>query len=235
MSQSLALMKYVERPTIRLHDSGDVTLLIGYGDDRKRVLVSTTVLRLASPVWKAMFGARWAESEASEIDLSHDDADAMLLVLRIAHLQFHDLAKGLKYRALLDLAVVCDKYDLIHLVRPFLDLYGWAKPYTYTLRQPIRHTARPIQYPGWLFIAWTFGYIESFCALAKQMSCTVEVHKVPGSVVIVVPGHGTVLERDMPPGILGTSIPQPLILPGRRLLNPEFHTAKLVFGSFTYC
>jgi hypothetical protein len=98
-----------------------------------------------------MFEARWAESEASEIALRDDDMDAMLLVLRIAHLRFHDLPKKLEFGPLLNLAVVCDKYDLVRMVRPFLDLHGWAKPHDY-------HQGKS-WYPSWLFVAWTFGYI----------------------------------------------------------------------------
>jgi len=52
----------------------------------------------------------------------------MLIVLCVPHLRFHELPKknGLTRDALLALAVVCDQYDIVPLVRPFLDLYGWA-------------------------------------------------------------------------------------------------------------
>jgi hypothetical protein len=115
----------VERPTIVMHDFGDVTLLIGPEENEQPVLASIATLRLASPVWKAMFGTRWAECEASEIPLPDDDVDAMILVLRIAHLRFHELPgeRRLSSKALLNLSIVCDKYDLVRLVRPFLDLY----------------------------------------------------------------------------------------------------------------
>jgi hypothetical protein len=202
----------VEHPTICLHDFGDVTLLIGPDEDPQPVLVSISTLRLASPVWKAMFETRWVESEASEIPLPDDDVDAMLLVLRIAHLRFHELPKTLEYKALFNLAVVCDKYDLVHLVRPFLDLWSWAKPYFYTAGQSNSFD------PSWLFVAWTFGYTESFRSLAKHISLEATLNYDPVTLVpdrnqVLMPTGGVVLEREMPPGIIGTSIPQSLILP----------------------
>ena len=81
--------------------------------------------------------------------------------------------------------MVCDKYDLVHLVRPvrpFLDLLYWAKPYfpivpedssTLTFGDANTPPNRPMSslfgttaqtvkllvaknyHPAWLFIAWT--------------------------------------------------------------------------------
>ncbi len=157
-------------PTIVLHEHGDVTLLLGAAEDQKTVRVSAATLQLASPVWKAMLGGQWVESEASEIPLPDDDVEAMLLVLRIAHLRFYEIPKknGLSFESLLRLAVVCDKYDLVRLVRPFLDLHCWAQPYAFS-------TGSTKYHPDWLFIAWTFGYHESFDQLARHLALTASI------------------------------------------------------------
>lgn len=156
--------------TIVLHDSGDITLLVGSGKVQQPVLVSSPVLQIASPVWKAMCGEHWKESEAHEIPLPDDDVEAMLIVLRIVHLKFHDLPekKGMSFNTLYKLAIVCDKYDLVQVVRPFLDLHCWAQSYIYPTHTRSHH-------PAWLFVAWTFGYTESFEALACDMVNTVTV------------------------------------------------------------
>jgi hypothetical protein len=69
----------------------------------------------------------------------------MLLVLRIAHLQFKEIPQGngLTIDALLSLAVVCDKYDLVSMVRPFLDLHCWALKVTYLTQNAIKIVIRP--------------------------------------------------------------------------------------------
>jgi hypothetical protein len=54
--------------------------------------------------------------------LPDDDEMALLVVLRAAHLQFHQLppASPMPFHRLLNLAVVCEKYDTMKVVRPFL-------------------------------------------------------------------------------------------------------------------
>ncbi|KAF2655964.1 hypothetical protein K491DRAFT_715811 [Lophiostoma macrostomum CBS 122681] len=115
----------ISKSTITLHDYGDRTLLIGAPDELQPVRVSSDVLRLASPVWRAMLERSWVESKAPEIIFPDDDPEAMLIVLRIAHLAFHELPKkrGLSFESLVNLAIVCDKYDVVGIVRPFWDLY----------------------------------------------------------------------------------------------------------------
>ncbi|RMZ74423.1 nuclear pore [Pyrenophora seminiperda CCB06] len=148
--------------TIALDDSGDALLMLGTSAGTQPVQVSKAVMTLASPVWKAMFKRHWKENEATEIPLPEDDVGTMLIVLRIAHLRFHELLKkkGLTIDALLALAVVCDKYDIVPLVRPFLDLYDWAQCHL-----PDTISGERCD-PAWFFIAWTFGYRESFTELA---------------------------------------------------------------------
>jgi len=184
--------------TVCLHDSGDVTLLIGIDEHKQAVLVSSSVLRLASPVWKAMLDRHWAESEAQEIPFPDDDVAAMLLVLRIAHLQFHDLPpkKGLSFEDVLQLAILCDKYDLVKLVRPFLDLNQWAEPFKYS-----KATGYRIYQPKWLFVAWTFGYENSFDELARRLALTITI--APDGTAKT--DKGDLLGPDLPIDILGMS------------------------------
>ncbi|KAF2005103.1 hypothetical protein P154DRAFT_571317 [Amniculicola lignicola CBS 123094] len=86
----------VVRSTITLHDHGDVTLLIGTGEEQQPVFVSKGTMQLASPIWRAMFDGPWSENQADMIPFPDDDVDAMLLVLRIAHLRFHEIRENNK-------------------------------------------------------------------------------------------------------------------------------------------
>lgn len=180
--------------TIVLYDGGDVTLIVGKADGiQQPIQASKTAMSLASPVWKAMFSQAWAEHDAPEIPLPEDDIEAILLVLRIAHLRFEDLPKKehLTFSRLLDLAVICDKYDLVCLVEPFLDLNQWARPWL-----PIG-TLKHCR-PELLFIAWTFGHSESFNMLAKHFTMLLRV-EADGAPLI----SGQQPPEHMPPGLLG--------------------------------
>jgi hypothetical protein len=182
--------------TIVLHDGGDAILIIGSDTaSQQPVLVSKTAMIMASPVWKAMFERHWKENESTEIPLPDDDVEAMLLVLRIAHLRFHELPRtfGLSMDALLKLAVVCDKYDLVKLVRPFLNLHNWASCYL-----PDVTSGRNCS-PSWFFIAWTFGYKDSFEMLATYTvrRLRLDMHGEASM------GFGQNFPVDTPPGLLG--------------------------------
>lgn len=190
----------LQEQTIVLHDDGDVTLVVGEdGSPQQPIRASKSTMSLASSVWKAMFSRVWVEHEAFEILLPDDDVEAILLVLRIAHLRFQDLPKkgALALQSLLNLAVVCDKYDLVHLIRPFLDLNGWALPWYPDLTASLRHAEL-------LFVAWTFGFNESFEALANDivLQMTMTVAGVP-----MVDGKH--FPEAMPPGLLGNSTVAP--------------------------
>jgi hypothetical protein len=58
---------------------------------------------------------------AKELDFTEDNGDALLILLRIAHLQFEDISEEeMALDSLLHLAVLCDMYDCAKLVKPWL-------------------------------------------------------------------------------------------------------------------
>ena len=123
-----------------------------------------------------------------EVRFAEDDPSALLLVLRIAHLQFRQIPATLNYKQLLNLALVCDKYDTVELVRPWLP--RWEKP--------LRQFAFEPNQEEWLFIAWTFGDTEIYKELASTIvsdSTTDEVGQCFRS--------GRLLGNNMPPGAIG--------------------------------
>ncbi|KAF2190887.1 hypothetical protein K469DRAFT_512956, partial [Zopfia rhizophila CBS 207.26] len=177
-------------PTITLHEQGDVTLIIG--EEEQRVVVSTSILRRASPVWQAMFGERWAESEATEVPLPDDDVEAMVTVLRIAHLRFDEVPQkhGLSFKQLLSLAIICDKYDTVKIVRPFMYLHEWHLKWRPQVAKP--------GYEEWLFISWTFGYPEIFEIVAQHLLMTVYIDQSGNCLT----ENGKPIAANMPPGII---------------------------------
>lgn len=134
------------------------------------IRVSRRSMALSSPTWAAMFSptSKWLESSTSELPLPDDDPDALLLLLRIAHLHFDliplrlhsssssspsdDISaatadptpNSLLYRV----AVLCDKYDCVRLVRP------WIREW---LRYPMASGLASPTVREDLFINWVFG------------------------------------------------------------------------------
>ena len=127
--------------TVNLVGDGDLEIHVSCSSERKKRLrgsdvplvyqqtfvVSSAVMRIASPVWKTMFDPQghFMDSQRSfthgVMDLPEDNADALLCVLRIAHLQFRRVPERLDYAGLLNLAIICDKYDTVAIVRPVSD------------------------------------------------------------------------------------------------------------------
>ena len=100
-----------------------------------------------------------AASGLQEVRLEEDDPDAISLVLGIAHLHFKKIPAFLDYRQLLNLAVVCDKYDVVALVRPWYS--KWEEHLSTLACDPY--------FEEWLFIAWTFGDTKVYTRLMKTL------------------------------------------------------------------
>ncbi|CAN9482012.1 unnamed protein product [Alternaria alternata] len=183
------------QPTIVLDDSGDATLLVGTDSAALQpVQVSSTAMTLASPVWKDMFERHRKANGAIEVPLRDDEIDALYIALRIAHLRFHEIPRkdGLTIDALLELAVVCARYDIVKLVRPFLDLYGWAQ-----CHYPDTDAGERCD-PAWFYVAWTFGYKDSFQRLTRFIVKKIGLDEDGNAIM----DDGQKLPKYMPPGLL---------------------------------
>ncbi|KAF2655965.1 hypothetical protein K491DRAFT_715812 [Lophiostoma macrostomum CBS 122681] len=137
-------------PKVSLHEAADLTLIIG--EEEQEVDVLKAAMQAASPVWRAMFKPEWAESKQERISFEEDDSKAMPIVLRIAHHKPESLPKNMPWDELLELAVICGKYDTIHIVRRHLSCIGWLQPYD----NPAFFSV------DWLFLAYTLGDYGKF-------------------------------------------------------------------------
>jgi hypothetical protein len=176
--------------SITIDPYGDRSLIIGEKENQKRFLVSSNAMRLASPVWERMFTGPYKEGTAKEIPFPEGKPDALLIVLRIAHLRFKDLPLLLDFQELVNLAVVCDEYDLVPTVRPFLT--KWITP--------LEPLADKIGFEEWLFVAWTFGYPKIFEQISRRLVLCASTNA--GGQCL----DGTMKVLDdcfMPPGIIG--------------------------------
>lgn len=100
-------------------------------ENTKTFRVSTKAMCLASPVWRVMLDPsgpfKEAHPENDQVLFPEDDAQALLTVLCIAHLEFHSIPERLSFTQLLNLAIICDKYDTGRLILPWFS--KWEKSF----------------------------------------------------------------------------------------------------------
>lgn len=202
--------------TIHVAPSGDLTILLSGSADssnkrrqlankthstspndaQKTFVVSSAVMRLASPVWRTMFDPQGHFMESSSngtVHFAEDNPAALLLVLRIAHLQFRKVPDVLGFQEMVELAVVCDKYDTAGLVRP------WIKQWEESLQE----RSVLVEEPGreeYLIFAWTFGDLPTYEKIADRLICNATCDDRDRFYV-----DGNPLGRNMPPGAVGES------------------------------
>jgi hypothetical protein len=114
--------------SITIDPYGDRSLIIGDGKNQKRFLVSSNAMRLASPIWKSMFTGPYKEGTATEIPFPEGKPDAFLITLQIAHLRFADLPSLLDFQGLVNLAIVCDEYDMVPTICAVTGGTAWPQP-----------------------------------------------------------------------------------------------------------
>lgn len=133
--------------------------------------VCSVALRMASPVWEAMLNGNFRESAATSVPLPDDKPSAMLIVLQICHMKYNQLPKGrMNLSELVDLAELCDKYDLVSNVRPWLST--WIEHQVLDgLQVPKLSTAflKESAFPETLIVAWVFGYEVEFRKTSKAL------------------------------------------------------------------
>lgn len=178
--------------TIEIDPAGDLRLLVKHGAQQITFQVSSKVMTLASPVWRTMLDPtgpfKESQSDNGEITFPDDNSEALLILLLAAHVRFPDVPQELWYEQLLNVCILCDKYDCIALVRPWLPRW---QAHQLWLDSSIYHGE-------WLFICWTTGDQTNFERFARHYVRTssadvwkqfVDQPKLLGAVI--------------PPGILG--------------------------------
>lgn len=150
-------MEELRGKTGNLHDPGDLRLRVGPEGQHTIFVVLSSSVRLASPVFHSMLNPHSpfmeGHSLGREFSFPEDDALSFYILLLIAHIQFSKLPEILSTKELFSLSVVCDKYDAVSTVRPWLDRW-------------IAHAGQkdndPLQVQLWLFIAWVAGDTAAF-------------------------------------------------------------------------
>lgn len=150
-------------------------------------------MSLASPVWRTMLNPEGPFQESKpdnhEVEFHDDDTEALLTILLAAHQRNQEIPQSIELRQLLNICLLCDKYDCLELVRSWL--FKWEAD--------LKASADIGRYDQWLFIAWTTGDMETFNRIAYRIGRESSVDD-SGQ---LLNADGEVLGRNMPPGILG--------------------------------
>ena len=147
---------------IILDPTGDLVLVIGSEADIQRVRVSRNAMTLASHPWSIMLhrNGNFREASAGTVSFPDDNVDAFKILLQIAHLRFHEIPFSLEYDELLDIAILCDKYDTGRLCLPFYP--SWIR----SLRPLGDENERSAE---WCFISSTFRDHVIFSHVAERL------------------------------------------------------------------
>ena len=145
------LLQLLSDTTIYIDQDGDLDLVVGLGTESRTFCVSSKVMRLASPVWRAMLSPEHGFQESSPatnvITLPEDDVLSVFVVLLASHMRFQEIPGSVTFKQLVNLCVVCDKYDCISGLQPWLP--GWLALYKESVAEP--------GWEEWSFVAWVVG------------------------------------------------------------------------------
>ena len=134
----------------------DITLIVGNGDDKRTFHTLRGMLRAHSPVFDAMLNGRWVECNNDRPVLCpDDDPDAFELFLRILHHKARRQDAMPKPQLLVNFAKLCDKYDVVPLVRDLIEWWTWIAQRLDTPKLP--------ELPEELYlVGWTLGWRSCF-------------------------------------------------------------------------
>jgi hypothetical protein len=153
-----------------LDSRGDLTLITG--QHRVSFRVCSRSLARSSSHWEKLLFGPSAESKGQQsgdnwsITLPEDDSDALRIVLQAVHCNFEAIPMVLQQETLFNITVMCDKYDMVKLLKPFWN--DWVTNLAHARRDPSGFVHR-------LWIAQTLGYLEYYKTTLTELMATLRL------------------------------------------------------------
>jgi len=152
----------------------DVFLLVGSACNRRRFVLSESILRQLGPRWKSLLSSASTSTghccsrlrkRPKMLNLRDDRPESIRIILLIATLQFDKVPKALDFADIVHVTDVAVRYEAHSLLAGYMD--GWLDPY--------RDRLRSRGYEDWLYIAKQFGYEAEYAELAWFLVVNCEV------------------------------------------------------------
>jgi hypothetical protein len=173
---------------IQVVSEGDLILEVSDPWEKMRFTVASQVLCIASPIMRAMLGPKSRFRERKDF-MQHDpgnggnlfvlelpeevSVEAFGIILNAIHLQYDKIPLEVDFDLLVQLAVVCGKYDMAKSVSTLVD--GWvlrSESLAVELWGDERYLRRVppwTEYADWLFVAWLFGSESTFYKISRDL------------------------------------------------------------------
>lgn len=187
--------------TIRFDEDGDLTFVVGTKPTQDMLVDSRAVCR-ASLVFKRMLTGNFAEAKPTfgewRVRLPEDNADGFAIAMGLAHAQHAHIPPNLSSKALKDVLVVTNKYDMTKILGQMAKT--WAKKGSMEVE-----AVNSVN--GWgdiLFISWELGSSKVFITASRTLARVCDIDQNGD----LVNANGKLL-KDRPhillPNILGLS------------------------------
>jgi hypothetical protein len=173
-------MSSKEKPNVEIIDKdGDTLLRVGTKLNYVYFRVTMAVLRLITPSWgKLRIWSATTELNLSDllepathrVELPGDKQGPVRILLALGHLKFNTVPIKLQLDSIADLAKLCLKYKVYHLV--YTCVREWMKPVLE--KEVTRETCA-----SRLWVAWVFGNEDELRRAARFIMCMDE-HEIQG-------------------------------------------------------
>jgi len=187
---------------------GDLFLSVSEGPARPgrrgmRFQVSSPILWLASRVFNSMFGPKSRFQEAIALRRSNitgfppvvvtldDDPETLKFVLTALYFPYGPFSTP-TYKMMVEVAAVCDKYELHRALQPVADRYFLP------IGKKISNFSGS---SNWLLISYVFGYEQIFAAVSKYIILHLTDAEQTAYVDCRTPAKVTGMTRSVPPSL----------------------------------
>jgi BTB/POZ domain len=175
-----------------IDEDGDVLIQSG----SKELLVSSKILSLASPVFKAMFNSRFREGSTArsaqnplKLPLAEDDLEALAVLFHTLHFSTKWKSRKLGLDLQLEIAQLCDKYHCTTSIDVLSE--KWLRSVT-----GIDHDALSLLKAS--TIAFLMGNAEQFASFTGKLALTLTADDVDGPMLVT---------SYLPETLIGSSCP----------------------------
>ncbi|MCJ1282600.1 hypothetical protein MMC26_001925 [Xylographa opegraphella] len=164
--------------------SGNLILEIGFAEQKQMLRVSSHILCLASPVFKAMLNSRFIEgaskfpSGEKKVGLPDDSFDTVKTFCSIIHFQGLKAVRPRSLELIEDMSIFCDKYDAtdaamlwssLHLESYLSKSPLWYTPFLFSSVERDMHQERCVRL---FYVTYAFKNHAGFARVSQDILYT---------------------------------------------------------------